>query len=280
MATVIRSEVPRAGVGELLRGWRKRRHQSQLALALEAGVSQRHLSFVESGRAQPSREMVLHLAEQLDIPLRERNRLLNAAGFASMYPERPLGDPELDAPRRAIDRVLAAHEPYPALAVDRHWTLVTANHAVAPLLAGASPALLTPPVNVLRLSLHPDGLAPAIVNLAQWRSYLLQRLTRECELAGDAQLDDLLAELKSYPVPSRPPSRSASIAHADARVFVPLELETPAVVLSFISTTTVFGTPVDVTVAELALECFFPADAVTAECLREMARHRDAGSRV
>jgi transcriptional regulator with XRE-family HTH domain len=268
MATVIRSEVPRAGVGELLRDWRKRRHQSQLALALEAGVSQRHLSFVESGRAQPSREMLLRLAEQLDVPLRERNRLLNAAGFAPVYPERPLADPALDAARRAVDRVLAAHEPYPALAVDRHWTLVTANRAVAPLLAGASPALLTPPVNVLRLSLHPDGLAPAIVNLAQWRSYLLQRLTRECELSGDAQLDDLLAELKGYPVPSRPPSRSAIAAHADTRVFVPLELETPAGVLSFISTTTVFGTPVDVTVAELALESFFPADASTAEYLR------------
>ena len=271
MATVIRPEVPRAGVGDLLREWRKRRHQSQLALALEAGVSQRHLSFVESGRAQPSRDMLLRLAEQLDVTLRERNRLLNAAGFAPVYPERQLADPALDAARRAVDRVLAAHEPYPALAVDRHWTLVTANRAVAPLLAGASPALLTPPVNVLRLSLHPDGLAPAIVNLAQWRSYLLQRLTRESELSGDAELDALLAELKSYPVPSRPPSRNASIAHADARVFVPLELETPAGVLSFISTTTVFGTPVDVTVAELALESFFPADAATAEYLRGMA---------
>jgi transcriptional regulator with XRE-family HTH domain len=271
MATVIRPEAPRAGVGDLLREWRKRRHQSQLALALEAGVSQRHQSFVESGRAQPSREMLLRLAEQLDVPLRERNRLLNAAGFAPVYPERQLADPALDAARRAVDRVLAAHEPYPALAVDRHWTLVTANRAVAPLLAAASPALLAPPVNVLRLSLHPDGLAPTIVNLAQWRGYLLQRLTRECELSADADLDDLLAELKGYPVPSRPSTRGASIAHADARVFVPLELETPAGVLSFISTTTVFGTPVDVTVAELALESLFPADAATAEYLRNGA---------
>jgi hypothetical protein len=218
--------------------------------------------------------MLLRLADRLDVPLRERNRLLNAAGFAPMYPERPLADPALVAARRAVERVLAAHEPYPALAVDRRWTLVTANRAVAPLLAGASPALLEPPVNVLRLSLHPDGLAPAIVNLAQWRTYLLQRLTRECELSGDAALHDLLAELTGYPVPSRPPSRHAAIAHADARVFVPLELETPAGVLSFISTTTVFGTPVDVTVAELALESFFPADAATAERLRTIAeRH-------
>ena len=271
MATVIRSEVPRTGVGELLREWRKRRHQSQLALALEAEVSQRHLSFVESGRAQPSRALLLRLADQLDVPLRERNRLLYAAGFAPVYPERPLTDPALEAARCAVDRVLAAHEPYPALAVDRHWTLVTANRAVGPLLAGASAALLRPPVNVLRLSLHPDGLAPAIVNLAQWRSYLLQRLTRECELSGDAELDDLLAELKGYPAPSQPLSRNASIVHADARVFVPLELQTPAGVLSFISTTTVFGTPVDVTVAELALESFFPADPATAECLRALA---------
>ncbi len=284
MATVIRSEVPpppppRAGVGDLLREWRRRRHQSQLALALEAGVSQRHLSFVESGRAQPSREMLLRLAEQLDVPLRERNRLLTAGGFAPMYPERPLADPALDAARHAVDRVLAAHEPYPALAVDRHWTLVTANRAVARLLAGASPALLAPPVNVLRLSLHPEGLAPAIVNLAQWRAYLLQRLTRECELTGDPKLEDLLAELKGYPVPARASSRNSSIAHADTRVFVPLEFETPTGVLSFISTTTVFGTPVDVTIAELALECFFPADAATAEYLvRSLPRDQNGNT--
>jgi transcriptional regulator with XRE-family HTH domain len=266
----MRSEASgRAGVGELLRDWRKRRHQSQLALALQAGVSQRHLSFVESGRSQPSREMLLHLAEELDMPLRERNRLLNAAGFAPVFPERPLSDPALEPARRAVERVLAAHEPYPALAVDRHWFLVAANRAVAPLMASAAPELLTPPINVLRLSLHPNGLAPVIANLAQWRSYLLQRLTRECELSGDQILADLLTELRGYPAPSTGPgSTGSSIAHADTRVFVPLELVTPAGVLSFISTTTVFGTPVDVTVSELALECFFPADAMTADYLR------------
>jgi transcriptional regulator with XRE-family HTH domain len=259
----------RPGVGAMLRDWRKRRHQSQLALALQAGISQRHLSFIESGRAQPSREMLLHLAEELDMPLRERNRLLNAGGFAPVFPERPLDDPAMDAARSAIERVLSAHEPYPALAVDRHWTLVAANRAVAPFLAAASPALLTPPVNVLRLSLHPDGLAPRIANLTQWRSYLLQRLAREYELSGDAYLGDLLEELRSYPTPARAAaSQGSSIANADARVFVPLELEAPAGILSFISTTTVFGTPVDVTVSEIALECFFPADAATAEHLR------------
>jgi len=256
----------------MLRDWRKRRHQSQLALALQAGISQRHLSFVESGRAQPSREMLLHLAEELDMPLRERNRVLNAGGFAPVFPERALDDPAMDAARSAIERVLSAHEPYPALAVDRHWTLVAANRAVAPFLSLASPSLLAAPVNVLRLSLHPEGIAPHIANLAQWRAYLLQRLAHEYEVSGDPALGDMLAELRAYPAPARAPSSpGASIANADARVFVPLELETPAGVLSFISTTTVFGTPVDVTVSELALECFFPADAATAEHLRQMA---------
>jgi transcriptional regulator with XRE-family HTH domain len=256
-------------LGELLRDWRKRRHQSQLALALQAGISQRHLSFVESGRSQPSREMLLHLSEQLAIPLRDRNRLLNAAGFAAMYSERPLADPALDVARRAIHRVLTAHEPYPALAVDRHWTLVAANRAVAPLLAGLPAGLLAPPLNVLRVSLHPNGLAQRIVNLDQWRSYLLQRLAHECDLSGDAHLIDLLGELRAYPAPaSRLGLRRAVSPNADSRVFVPLELETPDGILSFISTTTVFGTPVDVTVAELAMECLFPGDASTAEYLR------------
>ena len=270
MATVTQPRAPAATLGDFLRDWRRRRHQSQLALALKAGVSQRHLSFIESGRAQPSREMVLHLAEHLDIPLRERNRLLNAAGFASLYPERSLDDPALDAARQAIERVLAAHEPYPAMAVDRHWTLVAANQALAPLLTGASPSLLTPPINVLRLSLHPDGVASRVVNYVQWRTYLLQRLVRECDLTGDPYLEELLAEVRSYPVPRPGPDRASSIAHADSRVFVPLELETPAGILSFISTTTVFGTPVDITVSELTLELLFPADAATAAHLRHL----------
>jgi transcriptional regulator with XRE-family HTH domain len=270
MATVARNEpAPRASLGDLLRDWRKRRHQSQLALALQAGVSQRHLSFVESGRAQPSREMVLHLAEQLDIPLRERNRLLNAAGFASMFPQHALDDPALAAARRAIERVLQAHEPYPAIAIDRHWTLVAANRAAGAFMAGVAPSLLGPPTNVLRASLHPEGMAPRIANLTQWRTHLLSRLQRECELTGDSTMRALLDELRGYSYPvSWSGSRAASIAHADERVFVPLQLTTDAGVLSFISTTTVFGTPVDVTVSEIALECFFPADDATAEFLR------------
>lgn len=269
MAT--RASVPTSAFGSLLRDWRQRRRLSQLALALDADVSQRHLSFVESGRAQPSRELVLHLAEQLDVPLRERNKLLLAAGYAPVFHERPLGDPALDTVRAAVERVLEGHEPYPAIAVDRHWTLLAANRVAGALLGGVSPALLEPPVNVLRLSLHPDGLAPHIVNLSQWRMHLLERLRRQVEVSGDAVLEALLAELRHYPSPqSRERSASAprSVELADNGVFIPFQLATDAGVLSFISTTTVFGTPVDVTVSELALECFFPADDFTAAHLR------------
>jgi transcriptional regulator with XRE-family HTH domain len=270
MATTLRSDSPRATLGDLLREWRKRRHHSQLSLALEAGISQRHLSFVESGRSTPSREMVLKLAEQLEIPLRERNRLLIAAGFAPLYPEHALDDPALDAARRAIERVLQAHEPYPALAIDRHWNLVAANRAVQPFMAAAAPSLLTPPINVLRLSLHPEGLAPRIANFAQWKSYLVRRIQRENELSGDPAMRELLAELQGYSSEGASDLTTPSIAHADDRVFVPLQLTSEDGVLTFISTTTVFGTPVDVTVSEIALECLFPADDVTAAHLRKL----------
>jgi transcriptional regulator with XRE-family HTH domain len=272
MTSVAHSAPQGSALGTLLRQWRQRRHLSQLALALKADISQRHLSFVESGRAQPSRDMVLHLTEQLAVPLRERNRLLLAAGYAPVFPERPLDDPALDVARRAVERVLRGHEPYPALAVDRHWTLVAANRAVTVLLAGVDPSLLAPPVNVLRVSLHPRGLAPRILNLMQWRAHLLERVQHQVEVSADPVLQDLLAELRAYPIPET--HRAASVlsaAHDDSGVFVPLQLATDAGVLSAISTTTVFGTPVDVTLAEIALECFFPADAETAECLRRVA---------
>lgn len=254
--------------GSLLREWRRRRQLSQLALALEAGVSQRHLSFVESGRARVSRELVLRLAEWLDVPLRERNHLLLAAGYAPAYSERPLDDPALASARRAIDRVLSAHEPYPALAVDRHWHLVASNRAIAPLLVGVAPALLAPPVNVLRLSLDPNGLAPRIVNLAQWRAHLLERLAQQIAASADSTLASLRAELESLPAPVHESRHTPSVGDDGAGVFVPLQLATDAGVLSFLSTTTVFGTPVDITLAELALECFFPADEPTAMALR------------
>lgn len=250
-------------VGDHLREWRQRRRLSQLDLACEAEISTRHLSFLETGRSRPSREMVLRLAEHLDIPLRDRNRLLNAAGFAALYPERPLE--ALSGAREIVDLVLAAHEPNPALAIDRHWTLVAANRAVAPLMAGVDASLTAGAINVLRLSLHPGGLAPRTVNLGEWRAHILERLRRQVEVSADPLLADLLEELKSYPAPesSHQPREPLAVA-------IPFRLSTPAGVLSFLSTTTVFGTPVDVTLSELAIESFFPADAATAAVLRSL----------
>jgi transcriptional regulator with XRE-family HTH domain len=258
-------------VGDLLREWRQRRRMSQLDLASEAEISTRHLSFVETGRALPSREMVLHLAEQLEVPLRERNVLLVAAGFAPVFAERALEDPALQAARKAVDLVLAGHEPYPALAVDRHWTLIAANAAVGRLITGADAKLLQPPVNVLRLSLHPNGLAPRIANLPQWRAHLLARLRRQVEVSAAPALAELLRELTAYPVPSVARAGRSPTGHEFAGVLVPLQFVTEAATLSFLSTTTVFGTPLDITLSELALESFFPADADTAEALRELA---------
>src|SRR5215212_8975714 len=188
-------------IGEHLREWRQRRRLSQLDLALEAEISTKHLSFLETGRAQPSREMVLRLSERLDVPLRERNVLLVSAGFAPIFPQRPLGDPALGPARKAVDLVLKGHEPYPALAIDRHWTLVAHNAGVPVLLASAAPELLQPPVNVLRLSLHPKGLAPRIQNLAEWRAHLLARLRQQIDATADGTLTRLFDELAAYPAP-------------------------------------------------------------------------------
>jgi transcriptional regulator with XRE-family HTH domain len=248
--------------GTQLREWRQRRRLSQLDLSVDADVSTRHLSFVETGRAMPSREMVLRLADRLDVPLRERNRLLTAAGFAPMFAQRALDDPALKAAREAIELILKGHEPYPALAIDRHWTLVSYNRAVAPLLEGVAPELLKPPLNVLRLSLHPQGLAPRIVNLGQWRAHLLARLRQQVAASADPVLAALAGELHGYPSPENGHAEPAETA-----VVVPLVLATTDGNLSFISTTTVFGTPVDITLSELALETFFPADARTANAL-------------
>lgn len=253
-------------VGEHLREWRQRRHLSQLDLAVEAEISSRHLSFVETGRAAPSREMVLKLAERLEVPLRERNVLLVAAGYAPAFPQRSLDDPMLKSARQAIDLVLKAHEPNPALAYDRHWNLVTANRMVAPLLEGIPQRLLGLPFNILRLAFHPEALAPRTVNLAEWCGHLLERLHRQCEATADPELIKLYSDLKSYPIPAR-----AAPLPPDNNVAIPLKLRHNGEVLSFISTTMVFGTPVDVTLSELALETFFPADDLTAMRMRQMA---------
>ncbi|HEV7334546.1 MAG TPA: helix-turn-helix transcriptional regulator [Bosea sp. (in: a-proteobacteria)] len=259
-------------VGHLIRDWRQLRRLSQLDLALEAEISQKHLSFIESGRSAPSRDMVLHLAENLGVPLRERNALLLAAGYAPVYLERSLEDPGLQAARSAIDLLLKGHEPYPALAVDRHWTLLAANAAVAPLLAAVTEAeLLRPPVNVLRLSLHPGGLAPVVLNLAEWRGHLLARLRQQIRATADPVLAELLVELSGYPMPAAPLHRGKASEDSEPPVVVPLQLRFGETTLSLISATTVFGTPVDVTLSELALETFFPADQATAEALRAIA---------
>jgi transcriptional regulator with XRE-family HTH domain len=259
--------IARTGVGPLLKEWRRRRHMSQLDLALEADVSARHLSFIETGRSRPSADMVLHLAERLDVPLRDRNQLLLAAGFAPFYGQRGLDEPELEPVRTALERVLAGHEPNPALVVDRHWGLVAANAGVAMLIEGAAQHLLEPPVNVLRLSLHPDGVAPRIANLAEWRAHLLDRLGREAVTSGDPALAALHEELAGYP--SDEPAHSPDL-EAGA-IAVPLRIRHDGRELSFISTVTTFGTALDVTVSELSIESFFPADATTAEVVRAAA---------
>ncbi len=251
-------------VGALLREWRERRRLSQLDLALQAGVSTRHLSFVETGRSRPSAEMVLHLAEELEVPLRERNQLLLAAGFAPVFGQRGLEEPEMGAVRDALDAVLRGHEPYPAVVVDRHWGLVAANRAVSLLTQGVAPELLEPPVNVLRLSLHPGGLAPRIANLGEWRAHLLHRLGREAVSTGDPALAALYVELSELPGGER----SAAHDLAGGDIAVPLRLRAGAGELSFISTLTTFGSAVDVTLAELSIESFFPADQVTADEMR------------
>ncbi len=259
--------------GALIRQWRTRRRLSQLALALDAEISQRHLSFVESGRSMPSRDMVLHLSERLDIPLRERNRILLAAGHAPAFGERRLSDPSLGAALQAVERVLEGHEPNPALAVDRHWNLIKANAALAPLLeAVEDKSLLASPVNVLRLSLHPNGLAPHIINLAEWRDHLLERLRKLNDTIGDAGLIALEEELRAYPAPFR--STPQRHRPDGALVAVPLKIRMGGETLSFISTITVFGTPLDVSLSELAVESFFAADQRTSELLQAMAAQR------
>jgi transcriptional regulator with XRE-family HTH domain len=270
MMQPVSASLPASGrpVGDYLRAWRQRRRMSQLDLACEADISTRHLSFLETGRAAPSREMVLHLAERLEVPLRERNAMLIAAGFAPVFPERKLDDPALAAARQAIDLILTGHEPYPALAVDRHWILAAANKAVPALLTGIDAALLQPPVNVLRLALHPGGLAPRTVNLAEWRAHLLARLRQQIEITADPLLDGLMTELLGYPAPDAASHHQHELSYGG--VAVPFRLAVPGGVLSFLSTTTVFGTPVDITLSELAMEAFFPADAATASMLRKM----------
>src|SRR5262245_18533372 len=260
----------RAGVGDLLRGWRQRRRLSQLDLATEAEVSPRHLSFVETGRSTPSRELLLHLAEHLDVPLRERNTLLLAAGYAPVYRERSLDDAEMDPVREALDRILAGHEPYPAVIVDRGWNLVSANGAAIGLFTTeVAPHLLEPPINVYRLGLHPEGLASRVRNTGEYTRHLLTRLQRDAALSGDPTLAALLEEVRTYPDLTHPGEVEADPADL---LFLPMDFTTQdGTELSFFSTLATFGTALDVTVAELSIEAFFPADDHTRDFLQAQA---------
>ena len=250
-------------VGALLREWRERRRLSQLELSIQAQISTRHLSFVETGRSRPTPEMIVKLTEHLEVPLRERNQLLLAGGYAPMYPQHGLDAPELGSVRAALQLVLTGHEPYPALVINRWWELLDANAAVAMLTAGCAPHLLEPPVNVLRLSLHPDGMAPRIANLAQWRGHLLKQVRRRAEQTGDPRLHALHHELLEYP-------GGVDTTLPASNVVLPLRLRHESGELSFFSVAATVETVADVTVAELVIESFYPADAATAERLRAL----------
>ncbi|MFJ9735943.1 helix-turn-helix domain-containing protein [Streptomyces sp. NPDC101169] len=255
--------------GRLLRSWRERRRVSQLELALRADSSARHISFIETGRSRPSEEMVLRLAEHLEVPVRERNALLLAAGYAPRYPETPLDDPALDALRDGMERLIQGYEPYPALVVDAGYTVVAANRGIALLLEGVPEELMTPAPNAMRLTLHPEGLAPRIRNLREWRGHLLAQMERQIALDRSDQLRALYEEVAGYPVPED--ASGDEPAGPVAYFALPLRIEHEGRVLSFVSSISTFNTPMDVTVAELAIETFLPADPATAKYLHTLA---------
>lgn len=253
-------------VGVQLREWRSRRRLSQMDLALDADISTRHLSFIETGRARPSPDMIQRLADRLEVPHRARNALLLAAGYAPDYAERALDNPEMAGVRKVVDHILKGHEPYPAIAVDRHWNMVASNGAIGILIEQIAPHLLQPPVNVIRLALHPEGLAPQIANFSEWRSHILDRLDRQVEASADPGLAALREEVAAYPS-----CYNDNEGGMENPIAVPLLLDTVVGRIAFVSTITIFGTPVDVTLSELAIEAFFPADAQSAELLRSLA---------
>ncbi|MER5179207.1 helix-turn-helix transcriptional regulator [Streptomyces sp. NPDC002896] len=258
------------GVGALLRGWREQRGVSQLELALRAGSSARHISFVETGRSRPSEELILRLAEHLDVPVRERNALLLAAGYAPRYPETPLDDPALGSLREGLERLLGGYEPYPALVVDATYNVVAANLGIAMLLDGLPDHLLTPPLNAMRLTLHPQGLAPKIRNLREWRGHLLAQMERQIALMRSDALRALYEEVAAYPVPDIPDTGTEGPADPVPYFALPLRIEHDGRVLSFVSSISTFNTPMDVTVAELAIETFLPADPATVKYLQSL----------
>ncbi|MGY6021430.1 helix-turn-helix domain-containing protein [Streptomyces spinosirectus] len=256
------------GVGPLLRAWRERRRVSQLELALRADSSARHVSFIETGRSRPSEEMILRLAEHLDVPVRERNALLLAAGYAPHYPETPLDSPELETLREGMERLIQGYEPYPALVVDAMYDVVAANRGVVMLMEGVPEHLLRPPLNVMRLTLHPEGLAPRIRNLREWRGHLLAQMERQIALYRSGPLRALYEEVAAYPVPESAVDREP--AEPVPYFALPMQIEHEGRVLSFISSISTFNTPMDVTVAELAIETLLPADPATVKYLHSL----------
>ncbi|AEN13514.1 MULTISPECIES: helix-turn-helix transcriptional regulator [unclassified Streptomyces] len=258
------------GVGPLLRGWREQRRMSQLELALRADSSARHISFVETGRSRPSEEMVLRLAEHLDVPVRERNALLVMAGYAPRFAETPLQDPAMGAVREAVERLLQGYEPYPALVVDATYTVLAANRGIGVLLDGVPEHLLVPPLNAMRLTLHPEGLAPRILNLPEWRADLLAQMERQIALLRSSRLRALYDEVAAYPAPEPPPVGPGVTETGVPSPALPLRIMHGGRVLSFLSSIATFNTPMDVTVAELAIETFLPADRETAAHLRAL----------
>ncbi|MGW0970393.1 helix-turn-helix domain-containing protein [Streptomyces sp. NPDC002516] len=260
------------GVGPLLRAWRERRRVSQLELALRADSSARHISFVETGRSRPSEEMVLRLAEHLDVPVRERNALLLAAGYAPRYAETSFDDPAMEALREGVERLIQGYEPYPALVVDATYDVLAANRGIAMLLDGVPERLLAPPLNAMRLTLHPEGLAPRIRNLRAWRGHLLAQMDRQIALSRSEPLRALYEEVAAYPVPERDAAVEDHEPHAPVSHFaLPLLIEHEGRVLSFVSSISTFNTPMDVTVAELAIETFLPADPATGKYLHSLS---------
>ncbi|MBT2482838.1 helix-turn-helix domain-containing protein [Streptomyces sp. ISL-94] len=255
-------------VGSLLRTWRERRGISQLELAGRADSSSRHISFIETGRSRPSEEMVLKLAEHLDVPMRERNSLLLSAGYAPRYAHTPLDDPSMGTLRQGLERLLSGYEPYPALVVDATYDVIAANRGILMLLDGLPEHLLVPPLNAMRITLHPEGLAPRIRNIREWRGHLLAQMERQIALARSEPLRALHEEVSAYPVPDGPGD-----AEADEPVpyfALPLVIEHDGHVLSFVSSISTFNTPMDVTVAELAIETLLPADPATVKYLRSL----------
>ncbi|MGV9453497.1 helix-turn-helix domain-containing protein [Streptomyces sp. NPDC003635] len=256
------------GVGPLLRAWREQRRVSQLELALRADSSARHISFIETGRSRPSEEMVLRLAEHLDVPVRERNALLLAAGYAPRYPETPLDDPALDAVRAGMERLIQGYEPYPAIVVDAMYNVQAANRGILMLLDGIPEHLLAPPLNAMRLTLHPEGLAPRIRNLREWRGHLLAQMERQIALHRSEPLRELYEEVAGYPVPE---TGAGTEPEEPVPYFaLPLQIEHEGRTLSFISSISTFNTPMDVTVAELAIETLLPADPATVKYLQTL----------